>query len=123
MRDQTPALIPASEALRPMAKDIPESRKIAYYSGGALMILGIVLFLSVFLGGGPDTTNFRDFEKESDSMARRAMIGMVFIGVGAIIRNIAQRGLAGSGMVLDPEQARKDLEPFSRQTGEWQRTR
>jgi hypothetical protein len=31
--------------------------------------------------------------------------------------NVAARGLAGSGVVLDPEQARKDLEPWSRMSG------
>jgi hypothetical protein len=31
--------------------------------------------------------------------------------------NIGSRGLAGAGVVLDPQQARKDLEPWSRMAG------
>ena len=33
------------------------------------------------------------------------------------MRGIGGRGLAGSGVVLDPSQARQDLEPYSRMAG------
>jgi hypothetical protein len=33
------------------------------------------------------------------------------------MRNIAARGKAGSGLVLDPQQAREDVEPWSRMQG------
>jgi hypothetical protein len=39
------------------------------------------------------------------------------IVIGAVISNIGARGAAGSGILLDPEQARDDLEPFSRMHG------
>ena len=42
---------------------------------------------------------------------------MVLAGVGAAIRQVAARGLAGSGMVLDPEKAREDIKPFSQAVG------
>ncbi|MEM6692170.1 MAG: zinc ribbon domain-containing protein, partial [Planctomycetota bacterium] len=32
-------------------------------------------------------------------------------------RTVGARGLAGSGVLLDPEQAREDLEPYSRMAG------
>ena len=34
-----------------------------------------------------------------------------------MIRHVGARGLAGSGVVLNPGQARKDLEPYSRMAG------
>ena len=33
------------------------------------------------------------------------------------MRNIGAKGLAGSGVILDPEQAREDVEPWSRMGG------
>lgn len=44
-------------------------------------------------------------------------VSMMVLVVAAVVRGIATYGLAGSGVVLDPKQARKDLEPFSRQAG------
>ena len=37
--------------------------------------------------------------------------------VGQIISSIGARGLAGSGVVLDPEKAREDLKPYSKMAG------
>jgi hypothetical protein len=37
--------------------------------------------------------------------------------IGGILMNIGARGAAGSGLVLDPEKARQDLEPWSRMGG------
>ena len=42
---------------------------------------------------------------------------MTLLVVGAIIRSIGARGMAGSGVVLDPKRAREDLEPYSRMSG------
>jgi hypothetical protein len=42
---------------------------------------------------------------------------MALMIVGGLVRGIGARGLAGSGVVLDPEKAREELEPFSRQAG------
>ena len=47
----------------------------------------------------------------------RAIAGMVLMIVGAIVKGIGSRGLAGSGVVLNPEQAREELEPYSRMAG------
>ncbi len=46
-----------------------------------------------------------------------AIVGMGLIMVGNVIRVIGSRGWAGSGVVLDPQQARQDLEPYSRMVG------
>jgi hypothetical protein len=37
--------------------------------------------------------------------------------IGGIVMKIGARGAAGSGLVLDPERARRDLEPWSRMGG------
>jgi uncharacterized OB-fold protein len=34
-----------------------------------------------------------------------------------ILRRIGARGVAGSGLVLDPDKAREELEPYSRMAG------
>ncbi|MGQ9591016.1 MAG: hypothetical protein ACUVYA_12050 [Planctomycetota bacterium] len=50
-------------------------------------------------------------------MAVRAVAGMVLAMAGGIIAAVGAKGLAGSGVILDPEQARKDVEPWSRMAG------
>ena len=45
------------------------------------------------------------------------MVSLVVLMVASVVKGTAAKGLAGSGVVLDPKQARKDLEPFSRQAG------
>ncbi len=47
----------------------------------------------------------------------RAIGGFVLIGVGQFIRSIGACGLAGSGVILDPKQARDDLKPYSKMAG------
>src|SRR5262249_50676425 len=44
-------------------------------------------------------------------------VGMVMMIAGGIMVSIGQMGLAGSGIKLDPEEARRDLEPWARMTG------
>jgi len=47
----------------------------------------------------------------------RGIIGMGLMIVGTIVRNAGRFGLAGSGIKLDPEEARKDVEPWARMGG------
>ena len=47
----------------------------------------------------------------------RAIAGMGLLIVGGIVRGIGARGLAGSGVVLDPDKAHEELEPYSRMAG------
>lgn len=98
-----------------MAK-ITNERKATYYIGIGMMVLGFILFISVFFqtasfmndpfahGGGPSFTN--------------AIIGMVLIIAGGVIMNIGAKGAAGSGLILDPDKAREDLKPFNEAKGE-----
>lgn len=100
-----------------MTKQISEQRKTAYYVGAILMGIGFLLFISVFFTAAMHFGDFDNFEGQARSFMFRAVSGMLMIIAGGIIRGIGARGLAGSGVVLDPEQAREELEPYSRMAG------
>ena len=100
-----------------MTQHISGERKTAYYVGMGLMILGVILFASVFVTFAMHFGDFSNFESNTASGMVRALGGMALIVVGRIVRGIGARGLAGSGAVLDPEKARQDLEPYSRMAG------
>jgi hypothetical protein len=100
-----------------MKKPISESRKIAYYLGYILAVIGLISFLSVFVTSAMRFGNFSNFESNAKSDMFRALLGMGLMIVGGAISNLGARGLAGSGIVLDPDKAREDLEPYSRMAG------
>jgi hypothetical protein len=84
-----------------MPTHISEERKTAYYVGLGMQILGGLLFASVFV-------TMNEF---------CAAGGVALIFIGGIVCRIGARGLAGSGLVLDPGKARDELEPYSRMAG------
>lgn len=98
-----------------MSDDISDSRKGLYYLG---MVLGAAGFLCCFgavasggcgiaAGGIPHPSGiFPIF-----------FVGMFLFIAGGILVGIGRRGLAGSGIVLDPKQARKDLKPWAKMGG------
>ena len=98
-------------------RQIPESRKTLYYCGMGLSILGLLLFLSIFLTFFWNFGNFDGFSQRTASFGIRGFLGIILMGVGKNMMVVAAKGLAGSGIVLDPEQARKDVEPWSRMGG------
>lgn len=98
-------------------KRISEKRRAVYYLGMGLMAVGGLLFLSVFVTGALNFGNFHNFDVRVRSGVLRAVFGMFLLFVGAAVRVVAARGLAGSGVVLDPEKARDELEPYSRMAG------
>jgi hypothetical protein len=100
-----------------MTKQISEGRKTAYYLGLVLMVTGGLLFFSVFITGAMNFGDFDNFGAQVRSAMFRALGGMALLFVGGILRGIGARGLAGSGVVLDPEKARQELEPYSRMAG------
>jgi hypothetical protein len=100
-----------------MVREISERRKAAYYAGMALMIAGGVLFASVFVSFAMRFGDVADFESRARSMMIRAFGGMALMVLGGIIRAVGAHGLAGAGVVLDPQRAREDLEPHSRMAG------
>jgi cytochrome c biogenesis protein CcdA len=98
-------------------KQVSQERKAAYYVGMALMAVGFLLFFSTFVTFAANFGDFTNFEDRAKSNMFRAISGMALLIIGGAVKGIGARGLAGSGVVLDPEGARKDLEPFSRQAG------
>ncbi len=100
-----------------MTRQISEERKTAYYAGMVLMVIGGLMFFSVFLTGAMHFGDFTNFEANARSSMFRALGGMALLIVGGMLRGIGARGLAGSGVVLDPAKARQELEPYSRMAG------
>jgi hypothetical protein len=98
-------------------RQIPAERKALYYAGMLLTAIGVLLFLSAFVTFLANFGDFKDFAERMKSMGLRAFGGMVLIGVGQAMMSIGTRGLAGSGVLIDPERARKDVEPWSRMGG------
>lgn len=96
---------------------ISPERKATYYVGNGLALFGLLLFLSTFLSAALNFGNFNNFEARGRSMVLRSIIGMGLMIAGGVIANLGSRGLAGSGMLLDPEKAREDLEPWNRMAG------
>jgi hypothetical protein len=98
-------------------RQISEERKAAYYIGMVISVIGGISFVSVFITGILSFGDFSNFDGRVRSEGLRAIIGMILIVVGQVIASIGRSGLAGSGVVLDPEKAREDVEPWARMTG------
>ena len=100
-----------------MTRHISEERKFAYYLGMVIMIIGVLLFASTFVTAVKHFGDFSNFESNAKSSMFRAISGMALLVIGGAIRGVGARGLAGSGVVLDPEKARDELEPYTRMAG------
>ena len=98
-------------------KQIPPTRKSLYYWGMAVIGFGFLLFLSNFPISISNFGNFDNFGDQMMSSAFRGFGGMILLGIGNAMMNVAKKGWAGAGILLDPEQARKDIEPWSRMQG------
>jgi hypothetical protein len=100
-----------------MGTRLSGDRKAAFYIGTALMIVGGIAFGYSFVMFGAHFGDFSNFEADTKSWMATAFGGMALVLIGRIVRGIGVRGLAGSGILLDPERARQDLEPYSRMAG------
>jgi len=98
-------------------RDISSGRKATYYVGLGIAILGFLSFFSVFISFALHFGDSTNFEAQTRSMTLRAAIGMGMMIGGMVLSSIGRGGAAGSGLVLDPQQARSDLEPWSRMAG------
>ncbi len=98
-----------------MSNPISKKRQVLFYLGTAMMIIGFLLFFQVFIVAFSSMSS-NNFNRIAQSFAF-APIGMLFIIAGQYIRSIGQRGLAGSGTILNPDQARKDLKPYAKAAG------
>lgn len=100
-----------------MTREISQGRKTTYYVGVIIMVIGGLMFFSTFVTFAMHFGDFNNFDDNARSSAIRAFGGMGLLILGGIIMGVGRRGLAGSGAVLDPKQAREDLEPYSRMAG------
>jgi len=98
-------------------RQIPPERRAIFYVGLIVSVIGILSFLSTFLSFAAHFGDFTNFEQRGSSMMMRAVIGMVMMIAGGLLSGVGKAGLAGSGITLDTEQARRDVEPWSRMAG------
>ena len=96
-------------------KQISPERKGVYYLGMGLTIVGMILFFSIFVVVAMNSDDMHGVDDSSFTV--RAVVGFALIAIGGWLRNVGEKGLAGSGVILDPEKARKDLEPWARMGG------
>lgn len=97
--------------------NISDERRALYYLGLLLTLIGFLSFGSVFVTGALNFGNFENFTGQVQSAAFRAIAGMAMMMLGGVLTAVGRAGLAGSGVVLDPERARGDMEPWSRMAG------
>jgi len=100
-----------------LRQPISPERKGIYYAGIVIGILGLISFLSAFVSAAIHFGEFDNFLSTAKSMALRSVGGMVMMIVGGILMSVGARGLAGAGVILDPDKARKDLEPWNKMAG------
>jgi len=107
-------------------KEISDERKMMYQIGMVLMVIGFLLFVSVFVthimnfgdfGDVEQTGNFDNFKHRAKNQMFRAIGGIVLIGIGKLLQSLGRNGVAGSGLILDTQRERKDLEPINRMLG------
>lgn len=98
-------------------RKISPGRKKLFYSGRVLSLIGLAVILSTFVTFASNFGNFDNFDGMFKTLIIRSFIGVALIMTGALMTRVGRTGAAGSGLVLDPEQAREDLEPWSRMGG------
>lgn len=95
---------------------ISKNRKLVYYLGMGLSGIGLVLFLSVFVSIASRVSS-PAFDMPDGAPMLRGIIGFILILIGQAVATVAKRGLAGSGVLLDPKKAREDLAPYTHMAG------
>jgi len=98
-------------------RELSSTRKEIYYTGMTFTIVGMLCFFSVFVTGCMHFGDFENFEERSRSEFARGIGGMALMVFGGFLMNLGRHGAAGSGVVLDPQKMRKDLEPWNRAAG------
>ncbi|MGE3172528.1 MAG: site-2 protease family protein [Planctomycetota bacterium] len=118
--DATRSRYPHAAMTTPPRRTVSPERKGAYGLGLALAGVGLLVILICFVGFATAGQNaVRTFGQQGSPFGWWLGIfaGMVLVAVGAGVRRVAARGVAGSGLTLDPERAQKDLEPWARMGG------
>lgn len=89
----------------------------AYKVGEIMMTVGFILFLTTCVIAVVSLVNLGTFGAYARASACAAIAGVNLIAVGRSVSYAGLRKMAGAGVVLDPEQARRDLEPHARMAG------
>lgn len=97
-----------------MAK-ITKERQVTYYIGIGMIVIGFILFISVFFAAASFVNE--PFGGGGSPSFMNSIVGMVLMIAGSVVMNIGARGTAGSGLLLDPDKAREDLKPFNEAKG------
>lgn len=104
---------------RPRRTVSPE-RKNLYLVGIGMQAIGglgvIVCFIGFTMTGFMAAESFGERESPMPWFVGFAICA-AFVGGGAAVCRVAARGVAGSGLVLDPQRAKADLEPWARTAG------
>lgn len=96
---------------------ISPKRKAAYYAGMCISTIGLITFLSAILVFWSNFGVTSGFESTAKTIGLLAFAGVVLMVLGSSIGKIGAMGLSGSGLKLDPDQAREDLKPYSKMAG------
>ena len=107
--------------------DVSPKRKALYQVGIVLAAIGVFSFLGGFvfafcsIGCERRDSRYPFAMREPFDEGKVVLpmfgIGMLLSITGSVLMNVGARGVAGSGMTLDPERARRDLEPLNRMEG------
>jgi len=107
-----------------MTREISPERKTAYYVGMGMSGLGTMLFCLPFIAipmAMISPITMHDHTAGSFTAVPvaffLAFIGFALIAGGGVLMRIGRSGLAGAGVILDPDRAREEVEPFSRMDG------
>jgi hypothetical protein len=96
---------------------ISPGRRTAFRAGTVIIGIGLALFSSFFIAVAMGISGHRTVESHMGAVIAATFVGFAMIVVGGILRGVGKAGLAGSGLTLDPDRARRDLEPWSRTAG------
>ena len=97
-----------------MPDQISTRRKVLYYGGGLLMVAGIGTFIFHLAWGALGGFENAEFKERLPAVM---LTSMAIAMVGGFLNVIGGKGLAGAGLILDPDRARKDLKPYSKMAG------
>ncbi|MBI1382166.1 MAG: hypothetical protein GC161_13905 [Planctomycetaceae bacterium] len=100
--------------------EISTGRKVAYYAGMGMIALGFVVFLGNMFCASSRMDDFDAMQVGRSSRGLNmgaGLFGVVLLIGGGLLVKVGRLGVAGAGVVLEPQQARKDLEPYSRMAG------
>ncbi len=114
-----PRIVRVMQQRKPRRQVSPERQRL-HTIGTATQALGFLGIVACFMGFAlSGASAVSSFGESGNPIAWwiGAFLCMVATGIGAAMRNVATRGVAGSGLVLDPERARTDLEPLARMGG------